>query len=155
MPAVASTDSALLSRLATVEGLAATIPVMAAAAPPGVSDSSAPGAATMEYSGKFHTHASKARKQRITGISTATYTWVYPTPFTAGVVPIIPSPCIEDPANSATDVYNAQIVGAPTATQCVVRITRQSSGLFGLITGALGINPTPATVNLHLVALEP
>lgn len=134
---------------------ALNIPTMATAAPPGVADSSAAGAASMQYAGANHTHASKARKQRVTGVSTATYTWVYPTPFPAGVVPIVPSPCIEDPANSSTDIYNAQISGTPTNTQCVIRITRQSSGLLSLLLGALSINPTPGTINLHCVALEP
>lgn len=137
----------------TIDTLAASIPKPATSMPPGVADSSALGTDT-KYALANHTHASRARKQRVTGVNTATYTWVYPTPFPAGTIPIC-NAIVEDPADSASDSYNAQISGVPTATQCVFRVKRQSSGLIGALLGALSFNPTPGNVNLHCTALEP
>lgn len=134
--------------------LANTIPTMAAALPLGVADTSIVGANTNQFTGPGHTHASKARKQRVTGVNAATYVWVYPTPFTAGAVPVCQA-IVEDPANSTADSYNVQVVGAPSATQVTFRIIRQTSGLFGLLLGAIGFNSTPGATTLHLLALEP
>jgi len=144
MPGVTSTDLAAIM---------ASIPQPASSVPPGVADSGAAGSA-VPYARGDHTHASKARKQRVTGVSAATYTWVFPTPFAAGVVPIC-NGIAEDPADSAIDSYNVQISGVPTNAQVTFRIKRQTSGLFGLLTGAIGFNATPGTINLHCSALEP
>lgn len=130
-----------------------SVPKPAVTMPPGVSDSGAIGT-DQRYALANHTHASKARKQRVTGVNTATYTWVYPTAFPAGTVPIC-NAIAEDPANSALELYNVQIVGVPTATQCTFRISRLTTGLFALLTGALGFNNTPGNINLHCLALEP
>lgn len=135
-----------------LDAAVASIPAASAVTPPAVSDSGATGD-MMPYARANHTHASKARKRRVVGVNTATYTWVYPVPFAAGVIPIC-NGIVEDPADSATDNYNVQI-GTPTNTQCTFRIKRQSSGLLGLLLGALSFNPNPGTVNLHLTAFEP
>jgi hypothetical protein len=128
-------------------------PQPATAAPPGVSDSSATGD-NMQYALANHTHASKARKQRVTGVNAATYTWTFPTPFTTGAIPIC-NAIVEDPANTATDSYNVQVTGVPNNMQVTFRIIRQSSGLLSLLLGALSLNPTPGNINLHCLALEP
>lgn len=133
--------------------LASSMPKPASDAPPGVADSGAAGD-NPEYARANHTHASKARKQRVVSVSTTTYEWTYPTPFAAGVVPIV-NGIVEDPANRATDCYNVQIVGPVSNTKCTFRIVRQSTGLLSLLLGALSINPTAGTVNLHCLALEP
>lgn len=133
---------------------ASAIPQPATAMPPGVADMGALGAADKRYARADHTHASKARKQRVLGVKTTTYVWTFPTPFDAGVVPIC-NAIAEDPANNAADCYNVQIAGPVTNTAVTFRIVRQSSGLLGLLLGALSINPTPGTVNLHCSALEP
>lgn len=142
-----------LNQAAVTALITSLMPQPASALPPGVTDSGAIGAGAT-YARGDHTHASKARKQRVTGISTASYVWTYPSAFASGVVPIC-NAIAEDPANSASDSYNVQVVGAPTNTQVTFRIVRQTSGLFGLLLGAIGFNPTPGTVNLHLIALEP
>lgn len=130
------------------------IPVMATTAPPSVADSGAAGASTMEFTGKNHTHASKARKQIIVmGSAATTYTWTYPTTFGSGVVPIVNA--IVQVANGNTDLYNVQVMGTPTNTQCVFQINRVSAGLLSLLLGALSINPTPIAATLHMLALEP
>jgi hypothetical protein len=133
---------------------ASDIPVATSATPTGVADASQQGANPKMFEPAGHVHASKARKQRVTGVNTATYTWTFPTAFGAGVVPIC-NAIVEDPANSATDSYNVQISGVPTNTQVTYRIIRQSSGLLSLLLGALSLNPTPGTINLHCSALEP
>lgn len=130
------------------------VPMPASAMPPGVADTGSIGTQTAFYALANHTHASKVRKERRIGIATSTFTWTYPTPFGAGVVPVI-SAIAEDPANSAVDSYNVQVVGAPSATAAQLRIIRYSTGLLSLLTGALSINGTPGNINLHLIALEP
>jgi len=127
---------------------------MATATPPGVNDTGTAGTATNEYAGKFHTHASKARKQiAIMPSAATTFLWAYPTPFATGVVPVC-SGIVQVPTGT-TDLFNVQIVGTPTNTQALLQINRVSSGLLSLLTGALSINPTPIAATLHLIALEP
>jgi hypothetical protein len=133
--------------------LQALIPQPATAMPPGVSDSGAVGT-SQKYALENHTHASKARKQRVTmGSAASTYTWVYPTAFASGIVPIV-SAIVQVSAGNQ-DLFNVQVIGQPTNTQCVFQINRVSSGLLSLLTGALSINPTPVAATLHCIALEP
>lgn len=127
---------------------ASSIPLPANAMPPAVADSGASGS-MVRYAREDHTHASKARKRRL-GVSASTYTWIYPTPFAAGVVPICNG--IGETAAGVTDLINVQLDGPPTNTQCKFRITRISPGLLSLLLGALSINPTPL---LHMTAFEP
>lgn len=136
---------------ATAESLG--VPQPAQLAPPGVSDSGNIGN-VLRYAMENHTHGSKARKQIVTmGSAASTYTWTYPTAFGVGVVPIVSGIVQVAPGN--TDLFNVQIIGTPTATQCTFQINRVSAGLLGLLLGALSINPTPVANTLHLIALEP
>ena len=129
------------------------VPQPAQSSPPGVADGGSKGD-IMRFALENHTHASKARKQIVTMPSaSSTYTWTYPTAFGAGVVPIV-SGIVQVPSGT-TDLYNVQIIGTPTATQCVFQINRVSAGLLSLLLGALSINPTPIAATLHLIALEP
>lgn len=129
------------------------VPAPATSMPPGVSDSGNKGS-VQRYALEDHTHASKARKQRLTMAAAATtYTWVYPTPFDTGVVPIV-SGIVQVPSGN-TDLFNVQVMGNPTNTQCTFQINRVSAGLLSLLLGALSINPTPIAATLHLIALEP
>lgn len=129
------------------------IPAPATSMPPGVSDNGSKGSIP-RYALEDHTHASKARKQRVTmGSAATTYTWTYPTPFDAGVVPIV-SGIVQVPSGN-TDLFNVQVVGNPTNTQCTFQINRVSAGLLSLLLGALSVNPTPIAATLHLIALEP
>lgn len=128
-------------------------PQPAQAAPPGVSDSGSAGN-VLRYAMENHTHASKARKQIVTmGSAASTYTWAYPTAFGAGVVPIVSA--IVQVSVGNQDLFNVQIVGTPTNTQCTFQINRVSAGLLSLLLGALSINPTPVAATLHMIALEP
>lgn len=130
------------------------MPTPATSAPPAVTDTGAQGAETGVYAKGDHTHASKARKQiRTQGTAASTYTWVYPTPFAAGVVPVVTA--IVQVPNGTTDLFNVQVMGVPTNTQCVFQINRVSGGLLTLLLGALSINPTPIVSTLHMIALEP
>lgn len=136
---------------ATAESLG--VPLPASSMPPGVNDSGSVGTAS-PYARSDHTHASKARKQILVMPSAAsTYTWLYPTAFAAGVVPVVSGIVQVAPGN--TDLFNVQIIGTPTATQCTFQINRVSAGLLGLLLGALSINTTPIAATLHLIALEP
>ncbi len=131
----------------------AEVPAPATSMPPGVNDSGAIGTVT-RYALENHTHASKARKQIITMPSaSSTYTWTYPTPFGAGVSPIV-SAIVQVSAGNQ-DLFNVQVLGAPTNTQCTFQINRVSAGLLALLLGALSLNPTPVASTLHMIALEP
>lgn len=132
---------------------AASIPQPATAAPVGVQDGSAVGTG-MKYAREDHTHASKARKQIVTmGSAATTYTWTYPTAFAGGVVPVVSG--IVQVAAGNQDLFNVQIIGTPTNTQCTFQINRVSAGLLALLLGALSLNPTPVAATLHMIALEP
>lgn len=129
------------------------VPAPATAMPPGVSDNGSKGSVP-RYALEDHTHASKARKSRITMSSAATtYVWTYPTPFNAGVVPVV-NGIVQVPSGN-TDLFNVQVMGTPSNTQCTFQINRVSSGLLSVLLGALSINPTPIAATLHLIALEP
>lgn len=129
------------------------VPEPATSMPPGVSDTGSKG--TVErYALENHTHASKARKQIVTMSSAATtYTWTYPAPFAAGTVPIVSA--IVQVAAGNQDLFNVQVMGQPTNTQCTFQINRASAGLLALLLGALSVNPTPVAATLHMLALEP
>ena len=140
--------------MADVDAVAATVPAPGASAPPAVADSSAEGAVSLRYAREDHTHASKARKQiKTQGSAAATYTWVYPTPFATGVVPVVSA--IVQVTSGTTDLFNVQVMGAPTNTQCTFQINRVSAGLLALLLGALSLNSTPVINTLHMTALEP
>jgi hypothetical protein len=129
------------------------VPLPATSMPPGVSDNGAIGT-VQRYALENHTHASKARKQIVTmGSAASTYTWVYPTAFGTGVVPVC-SAIVQVSAGNQ-DLFNVQISGVPTNTQCTFQINRVSAGLLSLLLGALSINPTPVAATLHMIALEP
>lgn len=131
----------------------ANIPQPATTMPPGVSDNGSIGNSP-RYALENHTHASKARKQIVSmGSAASTYTWVYPTPFASGVVPVCSA--IVQVAAGNQDLFNVQLSGPPTNTQCTFQINRVSTGLLSLLTGALSINPAPVAATLHLLALEP
>ncbi len=53
------------------------------------------------------------------------------------------------------DLFNVQVQGTPTNTQCTFQINRVSAGLLALLLGALSLNPTPIAATLHLFAIEP
>jgi len=139
------------SDIATVQG---QIPTVATTTPTCIADTASIGTAMNQFAPANHTHCSKIRKQRVTGVATSSYAWTYPTAFPAGVVPVCQA-LVEDPSASTSDSYNVQVSGVPTNTQATFRIIRQSTGLLALLTGALSINPTPGNINLHLSCFEP
>lgn len=130
------------------------IPLPSNSMPPGVSDVGAVGTDD-RYALGNHTHASKARKE-IKAISAAgLYTWVYPTPFDVGKVPICNAMAICP--SGTTDIVNVQQEGDATNTQVtfrVIRLQQSVASLLGLT--VLSINAgIPANTKLSLLALEP
>lgn len=129
------------------------VPLPATTMPPGVSDTGSIGNST-KYALENHTHASRARKERIQSAADGTITWVYSTPFAAGVVPRV-SAIAEVPAGT-TDVVNVQIIDTPTNTQCkllVNRTNRSTVALIGLT--VLSLPTQPGVTWVHAIALEP
>lgn len=131
-----------------------TVPQPATTMPPGVNDSGALGT-SQRYALENHTHASKVRKQTVAmNSNVGTYTWTYPTPFGAGVVPICNG--IAQTAPGVTDLVNVQMEGDPTNTQCVFRITRYSRTFLSLLgIDILGFNSGALAIKLQMVASEP
>lgn len=128
-------------------------PEPATGAPPGVADAGAVGAMP-RYAREDHTHAGKARKAIVTTAADGTYTWTYPVPFGAGVVPIISGTAVT--AAGVSDLVNVQIEGTPTNTQAKIRVTRAGvtvAALLGLT--ILSIPASPGATVVHLLALEP
>lgn len=130
------------------------IPTAATSAPPAVSDSGAKGVAATSFAMADHTHASKARKDRLQTAADGTLTWTYSTPFGAGVVPRICA--VAETGVGAQDVYNVQIVGTPTNTSCQVlvnRVQKSVAAVLGLM--VLSVPASPGVTWVHLLALEP
>lgn len=121
--------------------------------PPGVSDTGAVGS-TLRYSMENHTHASKARKDRLQCAADGSLTWTFSTPFANGVIPRVIA--VAETTVGVTDVVNVQVEGTPTNTGAVLRVTRTNRSVVALI--GLTILSIPASVGVtwvHLVALEP
>ena len=93
------------------------------------------------------------RAARATTNAAGAYTWTYPTPFAAGVVPVI-SVVAVGPNPAGTNVVNAQLVGQPTNTSCTIQVTRTSITVVSLL--GLSILSVPASVatDIHLFAVE-
>lgn len=129
------------------------VPQPATAMPPGVADNGALGTDT-RYALANHTHASKARKDRVQSAADGTITWTYPTPFAAGVIPRVVA--VAEVAAGVTDVVNVQVVDTPTNTSCkllVNRANRSVASLLGLT--VLSIPSQPGVTWVHVIALEP
>ncbi len=131
------------------------MPQPASSQPPGVTDTGALGDMMGQYAIANHTHASKARKGLAAVQSNvSTFTWTYPTPFGAGVVPICNA--IAQTPSGNTDLINVQIDGVPTNTAVTFRITRYSQSFLSLLgINILGVNSAAIGITLHMLALEP
>jgi len=129
------------------------IPTPSNTMPPSVADSGATGTMTTMYALANHTHASKARKDRVLIPASGALTVTFPTPFTTGTVPICA--VVAEATLGDTNVVNAQIDGPTSATQLRIRITRTAITVATL----LGLNilsvPTQIATYAHYVCLEP
>lgn len=139
--------------MADGDGVSYPPPRPATAMPLGVSDTGALGTA-LEYARSDHTHASKARKERLQSAADGTITWVFSTPFAAGVVPRIAA--IAEVASGITDVVNVQIVDTPTNTQCKLLVNRTQRSVAALLSlTVLSVPAQPGATWVHALALEP
>jgi len=130
------------------------MPTPATSAPPSVADSSAKGTDTSVYALSNHTHASKARKARMTSAADGSLTWTFDPPFSAGVTPIVVA--VAETAQGVTDVINVQLEGTPTNTSAKLRVNRTTRSVAAVL--GLTILSLPASVGatiVHAVALEP
>lgn len=130
------------------------MPTAATTAPPSVADSSALGTQNTVYALANHTHASKARKSRMTSAADGSLVWTFNPPFTSGVTPIISA--IAETASGVTDVINVQIEGTPTATSATLRVTRTNRSTVALLgLTILSLPTSPGATVVHAIALEP
>lgn len=132
----------------------AEMPSPATSAPPSVADSSATGTQTAVYALANHTHASKARKARMTSAADGSLVWTFSPPFDAGVVPRVVA--IAETTAGVTDVINVQIEGTPTNTGVNLRVNRANRSVASLLgLTVLSIPSQPGATVVHAVALEP
>lgn len=132
----------------------AFIPQPSAVVPPGVTDTGTVGDMTLYYALGNHTHASKARKERIQSLADGTILWTYSTPFGIGVVPRIAA--VAEVATGVTDVVNVQVIDTPTNVSCKLLVNRASKSVVALIgLTVLSIPAQPGITWVHCVALEP
>lgn len=130
------------------------VPAPATSAPPSVADSSATGTQTAIYALANHTHASKARKARMTSAADGSLTWTFNPPFTNGVTPLVAA--IAETSVGVTDVINVQIEGTPTSTSATLRVTRANRSVASLLgLTILSIPTQPGATIVHAIALEP
>lgn len=155
-------SSAAAASVKTVNGnqpntsgaLTLPIPTASTAMPPAVADTGSIGTQTSVYAIANHTHASKARKARSQSAVDGSLTYVFETPFGAGVVPRCSA--VAETAAGVTDVYNVQINGTPTNVQAVFlvnRFQRSVASLLGLT--ILSVPAAPGATWVHVICLEP
>jgi hypothetical protein len=146
-----ATSAGVTSAVAAVQAL---IPQPSSAMPPGVTDTGSVGTTTSVYALANHTHASRARKLRATSAADGSYTWTFATPFTTGATPVCT--VTAEPPVTTTDIINAQIEGAPTATSVVIRVNRANrtvASLLGLT--VLSVPASPGATPFDAICLEP
>lgn len=143
-----------LSPPVTTDQLAAVqaqIPTPSSTMPPGVTDSGSPGTLTTIYALANHTHASKARKGRVLTPAAGFLDVTFSTPFTTTPVCAVTA----ETTSGDTNVVNAQIDGAPTATGMRVRITRTAVTAVALLGLSVLSVPTQVATYTHYICLEP
>lgn len=90
----------------------------------------------------------------VTTASDGTYTWVYPSAYGAGVVPVVTS--VAQATAGSTDVINVQLDGAPTNTQAKFRVTRTQQSVVALLgLTILSVPSSPGATQLHVTARSP
>lgn len=94
-----------------------------------------------------------AQRTRVQTAADGTYTWTYPTPFASGTIPKIF--VVAEGGAGVTDVINAQTDGAPTNTQCKVRVTRTNQSAVALLgLTILSVPASPGATWVSIVALS-
>lgn len=130
------------------------MPSPATSAPPSVADSSATGTQTAIYALANHTHASKARKARMTSNADGSLLWTFNPPFDTGVVPRVVA--VAETTVGVLDVINVQIEGTPTNTAVNLRVNRTNRSAVALLgLTILSVPSSPGATVVHALALEP
>jgi hypothetical protein len=91
------------------------------------------------------------QRARLTTAADGTVVWTYPTPFAAGVVPIL-SALPEAPAGAP--LYSVQVDGTPTNTSVRFRVMRATANSFNS-SGSSQTIFAVGTVPLHVSAVAP
>jgi hypothetical protein len=114
--------------------------------PPG----SAANLATVATSGKYSDLTGEPMAVRITTDAAGRYTWTFPTPFAAGVIPVV-SADVQD--NSGNNVMLGVKITAVSNTAVTIQVSRVTTvGVAGI--SALTFDTNIATM-VHLVAFAP
>lgn len=130
------------------------IPSAATSAPPAVAETGAQGVESMVYAKADHTHASKARKARMTSGADGVIVWTFSPPFDAGVSPRVVGQAVTPVG--VTDVVNVQTEGEPTNTTARLRVNRTNRSAVALLgLTILSVPASPGATMVDLIALEP
>ncbi len=144
-------STAGLATTAALNAMAATVPTPSMVAPPSVSDSSTAGTMTTIYALANHTHASKARRAKLTvpanGTADVTFSPAFNSPPICAVT--------AETTLGDTAIVNAQMDGAPTATGMRIRINRAQTSVVALIGLTVLSLPTQIATTAHFVCIEP
>lgn len=147
----AGVDVSALATKAEVAGMAATIPAPSSSVPPGVADSGTIGSTTGVYALANHTHASKARKGRVTTLADGTRTIALTPAFSAVPICVV----VAEATAGETNIVNAQLDGPPTTSQLQVRVNRSAAQLVGLLGLTINVvQPSVATI-VDYICIEP
>lgn len=134
-----------------MDALAAAMPTPSVSVPPSVSDTGSVGTTTLSYALANHTHASKARKGRVTTAADGTVTVTLAPAFSG--VPVCA--VVAEATAGETNIVNAQIDGQPTTSQLKVRVNRSAAQLVGLLSLTINVvQPSVATV-VDYICIEP
>jgi hypothetical protein len=144
-------DTSNMATKSDVQAVAATVPIPATSAPPGVNDLGTQGTMTNIYALANHTHASKARKGRLLVPTTNTLDVTFSPVFTTTPICSVTA----ETTKGDTNVVNAQIDGTPTATGMTMRITRTAVTNASLLNLTILSVPTPIATYAHYICLEP
>lgn len=152
--ALSTTNEAVASKadIAALAAVAESIPTPASDTPPAVDTEGAPGSAA-RFARADHTHKTSVQAAVVTTGADGTVEWVYPTPYPAGVSPVISHGVVGAAGNA--DLYSVQYDGAPTATKVKVRVNRATRSTVAAIASVFRSDPGVSGIQVHLIARKP
>lgn len=136
---------------AEMDAILAAMPTPSATVPPGVSDTGSAGTTTLSYALANHTHASKARKGRVTTATDGTATVALMPAFTSTPICTV----VAEATAGETNIVNAQLDGQPTTSQLKVRVNRSAAQLVGLLGLTINVVQTSVATVVDYICIEP
>lgn len=99
--------------------------------------------------------ASAAQCARMQTNAAGLVTWTYPVAYAGGIVPVV-IPIGEGPSPWANVIVNVQLEGAQTNTSAVIRVTKTTATLIGLLSLTLPVLvASPGVTYVNVCAKAP